>query len=92
MGSLMKADFTGLDMMQRGMANRTYDPPIPKGNSPTLDQLITSGRGGVMSGAGYFDYGGLSASELFKNRDIGLLRLKTEVAQIEGKYPLGKKT
>ena len=92
MGSLMKADFTGLDMMQRGMANRTYDPPIPKGNSSTLDELLESGRGGVMSGAGYFDYGGLSASELFKNRDIGLLRLKSEVAQIEGKYPLGKKT
>ena len=92
MGSLMKADFTGLDMMQRGMANRTYDPPIPKGNSPTLDELIKFGRGGVMSGAGYFDYGGLSALELFKNRDIGLLRLKMEVAQIEGKYPLGKNT
>jgi hypothetical protein len=44
-----------------------------------------------MSGAGYFDYGGLSAKELFKNRDIGLLRLKNEVGQIEGKYPLGKK-
>ena len=91
MGSLMKADFTGLDMMQRGMANMTYDPPVPKGNSPTLDKLVASGRGGVMSGAGYFDYGGLSAKELFKNRDIGLLRLKNEVGQIEGKYPLGKK-
>ena len=77
MGSLMKADFTGLDMMLRGMANRTYDPPIPKGNSSTLDELLESGRGGGMSGAGYFDYGGLSASELFKNRDIGLCLLYT---------------
>jgi 3-hydroxybutyryl-CoA dehydrogenase len=91
MGSLMKADFTGLDMMQRGMANMTYDPPVPKGSSPTLDKLVASGRGGVMSGAGYFDYGGLSAKELFKNRDIGLLRLKNEVGQIEEKYPLGKR-
>ena len=54
MGSLMKADFTGLDMMQRGMANMTYDPPIPKPQSSTLDELISSGRQGVMSGGGYF--------------------------------------
>ena len=66
-------------------------PRVPKGSSPTLDKLVASGRGGVMSGAGYFDYGGRSAKELFKNRDIGLLRLKNEVGQIEGKYPLGKK-
>jgi 3-hydroxybutyryl-CoA dehydrogenase len=90
MGSLMKADFTGLDMMQRGMANRTYDPPVPKGNSPSLDKLLEVGRGGVMSGAGYFDYNGMSPAELFKNRDVGLLRLKSEVAQIEEIYPLGR--
>ena len=44
MGSLMKADFTGLDMMQRGMANMTYDPPIPKPQSDILDKLISGGR------------------------------------------------
>ena len=66
MGSLMKADFTGLDMMQRGMANMTYDPPTPKGSSPTLDKLVASGRGGVMSGAGYFDYGGVVPKNFLK--------------------------
>ena len=90
MGSLMKADFTGLDMMQRGMANMTYDPPTPKPSSKILDQLMAEGRLGVMSGAGYFDYGEMSPTELFRNRDMGLLRLKAEVNQIEAKYPLKK--
>jgi 3-hydroxybutyryl-CoA dehydrogenase len=89
MGALMKADFTGLDMMQRGMANMTYQPPVPKDSSPTLDKLMTDGRQGVMSGAGYFDYGGMSPEELFRNRDIGLLKLKAEVEKIERETPLG---
>jgi 3-hydroxybutyryl-CoA dehydrogenase len=89
MGALMKADFTGLDMTRRGMANMTYDPPVPKPSSPTLDKLMEAGRQGVMSGAGYFDYGGMSPDQLFRNRDIGLLRLKAEVEKIEKETPLG---
>lgn len=89
MGALMKADFTGLDMMQRGMANMTYDPPVPKPSSPTLDKLMEQGRQGVMSGAGYFDYGGMSPEQLFRNRDIGLLKLKAQVEKIEKETPLG---
>jgi 3-hydroxybutyryl-CoA dehydrogenase len=89
MGALMKADFTGLDMMQRGMANMTYDPPVPKASSPTLDKLMDEGRQGVMSGAGYFDYGGMSPEQLFRNRDIGLLKLKAQVEKIEKESPLG---
>ena len=91
MGSLMKADFTGLDMMQRGMANMTYDPPIPKPQSDTLDELISSGRQGVMSGGGYFDYGEMTPEELFRNRDKGLLMLKSQVSDIEAKFPLTPK-
>ena len=67
----------------------TYDPPTPKGSSPMLDRLLASGRKGVMSGAGYFDYGDMTPAELFRNRDLGLLRLKDQVAQIEEEYPLG---
>jgi 3-hydroxybutyryl-CoA dehydrogenase len=89
MGALMKADFTGLDMMQRGMANMTYDPPTPKPSSPTLDKLMDEGRQGVMAGAGYFDYGGMSPEQLFRNRDIGLLKLKAQVEKIEEETPLG---
>ncbi len=90
MGALMKADFTGLDLMQQGLANRSYEPPAPQGASATLDRLIAEGRRGVMSGAGYFDYGGMDVETLFRNRDIGLLRLKAEVARVETDTPLGR--
>ena len=91
MGALMKADFTGLDMMRRAMANRGYTPPVPQGESATLDRLIAEGKQGVMNGAGYFDYGGMSHAELFRNRDIGLLKLKAVVSRVEKETPLGGK-
>lgn len=85
LGVLRKADFTGLDMMRRAMANKTYAPPPVRGQSPTLEKLIAEGRGGVMSGAGFFDYGGRSADELFRARDIELLQLKRTLEAIEKK-------
>ena len=82
-GQLEKLDYTGLEMAQRALANRTYIPPEPTGTSTTLDQLIEDGRTGVMAGAGFYDYGGASPAELFRQRDIKLLRLKKALKDIE---------
>lgn len=89
MGALMKADFTGLQLMHRGTANRSYQPPVPTGRNATLDALIEQGRHGVLAGAGYFEYGDMTPEELFRNRDRGLLQLKAQVARIERDHPLG---
>lgn len=83
LGHLMKADYTGLGLIQKGLANRTYTPPELRGRSDTLDRLIAAGRTGVMAGAGYFDYGGRAPEELFRERDRKLLALKRAVADIE---------
>ena len=83
MGQLEKADYTGLEMMQRALANRTYEPPRTTGRSRTLDQLVAAGRTGVMAGAGFYDYGDASPSELFRRRDVKLLRLKNVLRDIE---------
>lgn len=85
LGVLRKADFTGLDMMRRAMANKTYAPPPVRGQSPTLEKLMAEGRGGVMSGAGFYDYGDRPADELFRARDIELLELKQALEAIEKK-------
>ena len=76
LGVMAKADFTGLPLMQQGMANRSYTPPEVRGRSETLDKLIAEGRTGVMSGKGYFDWGDRSPEELFRERDRKLLALK----------------
>jgi 3-hydroxybutyryl-CoA dehydrogenase len=88
LGVMAKADFTGLKLMQQGLANRSYTPPVPKGNSEVLDRLIAEGRTGVMAGKGYFDWGERSPEELFRERDRKLLALKQALRKIgpmEGK-------
>ena len=83
MGQLEKADYTDLEMMQRALANRTYVPPEPTGASKTLGAVVKAGRTGVMAGAGFYDYGDASPAELFRRRDVKLLRLKKALEDIE---------
>jgi len=84
MGQLKKADYTGLDMMRRALANATYTPPPPIRQSPTLERLIADGRTGVMAGRGFYDYAGQSPEELFRERDRQLLALKRALGTITG--------
>lgn len=76
LGHLMKADFTGLQMTQLALANRTYEPPPPLGHSATLDLLLAAGRSGAMSGRGYYDWGEAKPEELFRARDRKLIAIR----------------
>jgi 3-hydroxybutyryl-CoA dehydrogenase len=83
LGHLAKADFTGLPLIQRSMANRTDEPPpAPRGRSETLDRLLADGRTGVMSGRGFFDWGGRSPEDLLRERDRRLIALKQALRKI----------
>ncbi|MEL6064320.1 MULTISPECIES: 3-hydroxyacyl-CoA dehydrogenase family protein [unclassified Methylobacterium] len=82
LGHLAKADFTGLELTQRAMANASYVPARPRARSETLDALCAEGRTGVMAGKGYFDWGGRPPEELFRERDRKLLALKAAMAGI----------
>jgi 3-hydroxybutyryl-CoA dehydrogenase len=82
LGHLAKADFTGLLLTRAALANRMYEPPPVKGGSETLDALLAQGRTGVMAGAGYFDWGGKPAADLFQARDRKLLALKRALREI----------
>jgi 3-hydroxybutyryl-CoA dehydrogenase len=82
LGIMAKADFTGLLLMQQGMKNRSYIPPVPRDHSATLDGLIAEGRTGVMAGKGYFDWGDRTPEELFQERDRKLLALKQALRAI----------
>jgi 3-hydroxybutyryl-CoA dehydrogenase len=73
---LAKADFTGLALVNTVLTNGSYTPPPPPTSSPTLDRLVAEGRTGVMAGKGFFDWGGQSPAELFRERDRRLLKLK----------------
>jgi 3-hydroxybutyryl-CoA dehydrogenase len=88
LGIMAKADFTGLPLLQQGIKNRSYTPPVPRERSETLDALIAQGRTGVMAGKGYFDWGDRTPEDLFQERDRKLLKLKQALRAIgpmEGK-------
>ncbi|MEJ0069549.1 MAG: 3-hydroxyacyl-CoA dehydrogenase family protein [Pseudomonadota bacterium] len=88
LGHLAKADFTGLKLIQNTMENRSYEPPVPRGKSETLDRLLAAGHTGVMDGHGFFDWGGRSPAELFEDRDRRLIALKQalrKIGPLEGK-------
>lgn len=82
LGYFKKADFTGLDLTRRVMATRNYKPPEPRAKSETLEELIAAGRTGVLSGAGFYDYSGKAPDELFRERDLKLLKLKLALQSI----------
>jgi 3-hydroxybutyryl-CoA dehydrogenase len=82
LGHMAKADFTGLLLIQQQMKNAVYRAPEPRSASPALDALIAAGRTGVMAGKGYFDWGGRSPDELFRERDRKLLALKQALRNI----------
>ena len=83
LGFLKKADFTGIDMTQRAIANQMYNPPPVRDHSETVDKLMAQGRTGVMAGAGFFDYHGQSTVDLLRDRDVNLLKLKATLQAIQ---------
>ena len=84
MGHLMKADFTGLALSRKILGNRSYSPPEATGHCATLERLVDAGRTGVDAGAGYYDYGGCSPAELFRERDRKLFELKRAFRAVPG--------
>ncbi len=83
LGHLMKSDYAGLPLLQKVMANRTYEFPPLRDRCDTMDRLIAQGRTGVMSGAGFFDYGGRKPAELLRDRDRRLLALKRAIRRVD---------
>jgi 3-hydroxybutyryl-CoA dehydrogenase len=84
-GLVKKIDFTGLDMVQRGLANKSYRPPEVRGKAEVIDKLVAQGRLGAMVGRGFYDYGGRSTEELFRERDLkllGLMKLLREMGEL----------
>jgi 3-hydroxybutyryl-CoA dehydrogenase len=83
LGHLGRLDFAGLKVTQLNLSNKAYNPPPVRGRSDTVDRLVAEGRLGVTAGAGFYDYGGRSAEDLFRERDRKLFALKRAVERIE---------
>ncbi|MBI2720292.1 MAG: 3-hydroxyacyl-CoA dehydrogenase family protein [Rhizobiales bacterium] len=83
LGQFRKIDYTGLRVVRDSHANHVYDPPTFPTTTKRLDELLAAGHAGVSTGAGFYDYTGKSAIDLFRKRDRDLLALKKLVRASE---------
>ena len=86
LGVLQRLDFTGLDMVQRALANRSYHPPEVRGYSNIINQMISQGHLGVKTGKGFYEYLEKSQADVMQECDAKLLRL---IKFIEELGPVG---
>lgn len=75
LGVIQRLDFAGLDLQQAILRNRRYIPPAPIERAAAIDSLVARGRLGVKAGGGFYDYGGRTPEEIFRERDRRLIRL-----------------
>ena len=75
-GLVKRFDFAGLDLSQKVLRNRQYEPPQGMDRSPSIDRLVSQGKLGVKTGGGFYEYGGRSTEEIMRERDIKLIKLR----------------
>ncbi|UCF82952.1 MAG: 3-hydroxyacyl-CoA dehydrogenase family protein [Desulfobacteraceae bacterium] len=77
LGLVKRVDFTGLDLAQKALRNKSYGPPPVKGRSGVVDSMVSQGRLGVKVGKGFYDYGDTPIEEILRERDLKLLKLRS---------------
>jgi 3-hydroxybutyryl-CoA dehydrogenase len=81
-GLVKRFDFAGLDLTQKILRNRQYEPPRPIDHSPTVDRLVAQGKLGAKTGCGFYDYGNRTPEEITKERDVKLIRLREFLKEV----------
>jgi 3-hydroxybutyryl-CoA dehydrogenase len=76
LGILAKADFSGLQVGYDAARSRPSGPP------QAVAALVESGKTGVMSGAGFYDWSEHTPVEWFHDRDRRLARLKQAMKKV----------
>ncbi|UCH19420.1 MAG: 3-hydroxyacyl-CoA dehydrogenase family protein [Deltaproteobacteria bacterium] len=76
LGLVKRLDFTGLDLVQKVLRNKSYQPPPVIERSESVDAMVFQGRLGVKAGRGFYDYGEATTGEILRERDVKLLKLR----------------
>jgi 3-hydroxybutyryl-CoA dehydrogenase len=81
-GLVKRFDFAGLDLTQKILRNRRYEPPRLIDHSPSVDRLVAQGKLGAKTGCGFYDYGNRTPEEITKERDVKLIRLRAFLKEV----------
>jgi len=82
LGPVKRLDFTGLDLIQQILRNKSYQVHPVVERSETVDAMVSQGRLGVKAGKGFYDYGDASIGEILRERDVKLLKLKEFLVEL----------
>jgi 3-hydroxybutyryl-CoA dehydrogenase len=74
LGICQRIDFGGLDLSAKTTKQSGYSTPVNY-QPVKLNELINRGSLGVKTGKGFYDYDGKSESEVYRERDLRLLKL-----------------
>ena len=86
LGLVKRLDFTGLDLVQKILRNKSYRPHPVGERSEIVDAMVSQGRLGVKAGRGFYDYGEATTGEILRERDVKLLKLReflTELGELD---------
>lgn len=85
LGVVQRIDFGGLDLTVKNLQNHYVQSQMtPLSYKPKkVFELVAQGHLGVKTGKGFYDYHGKSEAEVYRERDIKLIRMLKAMQELE---------
>ena len=89
LGVVQRIDFGGLDLTVKNLQNQYVQSQMtPLSYKPKkVFELVAQGHLGVKTGKGFYDYHGKSEAEVYRERDVKLIRMLKAMQELEANPP-----